>query len=139
MVAPALVQQVAVCVRLGGSAEGKALVTECLVALTDSAADDVLLKTLNLDLLMHTRSDDARLRVFALVSATALWNAHGGKLLGAPSQFSYFRVTYACAAFASETTTFIAELSEDENDLVVRETLQLKNALEAIAGNITGL
>ncbi|KAJ7740997.1 hypothetical protein B0H14DRAFT_3515417 [Mycena olivaceomarginata] len=123
LVAPALVQQVAVCVRLGGSAEGKALVTECLVALTDSAADDVLLKTLNLDLLMHTRSDDARLRVFALVSATALWNAHGGKLL----------------AFASETTTFIAELSEDENDLVVRETLQLKNALEAIAGNITGL
>jgi U3 small nucleolar RNA-associated protein 10 len=82
LAAPALVQQVAVCVRLGGSAEGKALVTECLVALTDSVADDVLLKSLNLDLLMHTRSDDARLRLFALTCATALWSAHGGKLLG---------------------------------------------------------
>jgi len=94
-----------------------------LVALTDSAADDALLKTLNLDLLMHTRSDDARLRVFALACATALWNSHGGKLL----------------AFASETTTFIAECSEDEHDMVVRQSLQLKNAMESVAGNITGL
>ncbi|KAJ6554556.1 armadillo-type protein [Mycena capillaripes] len=123
LAAPALVQQAAVCVRLGGSAEDKTLVTECLVALTDSAADDTLLKTLNLDLLMHTRSDDARLRVFALACATALWNAHGGKLL----------------AFASETATFIAECSEDENDMVVRECLNAKNALESVAGNITGL
>ncbi|KAJ6463475.1 hypothetical protein C8R45DRAFT_840925 [Mycena sanguinolenta] len=123
LAAPALVQQVAVCIRLGSSAEAKALVTECLVALTDSAADDVLLKTLNLDLLMHTRSDDARLRVFALACATALWNAHGGKLL----------------AFASETTTFIAECSEDEHDMVVKMSLQLKNAMESVVGNITGL
>ncbi|KAF7373573.1 U3 small nucleolar RNA-associated protein 10 [Mycena sanguinolenta] len=123
LVAPALVQQVPVCIRLGGSAEAKALVTECLVALTESAADDVLLKTLNLDVLMHTRSDDARLRVFALACATALWNAHGGKLL----------------AFASETATFIAECSEDEHDMVVKMSLQLKNAMESVAGNITGL
>ncbi|KAF7326662.1 U3 small nucleolar RNA-associated protein 10 [Mycena venus] len=123
LAAPTLVQQVAVCVRLGGNAEGKALVTECLVAVTDSAADDALLKALNLDLLMHTRSDDARLRVFALACATALWNSHGGKLL----------------AFASETTTFIAECSEDEHDMVVRESLRLKNAMESVAGNITGL
>ncbi|KAJ7756261.1 hypothetical protein B0H16DRAFT_696293 [Mycena metata] len=120
---PALVQQPAVCLQLGGSAESKALVTECLVALTDSASDDTLLKSLNLGLLMHTRSDDARLRVFALECATALWNAHGGKLL----------------AFASETTTFIAECSEDEHDMVVRESLRLKNAVESVAGNITGL
>ncbi|KAJ7042839.1 hypothetical protein C8F04DRAFT_1251651 [Mycena alexandri] len=120
---PALVQQPAVCLQLGGSAESKALVTECLVALTDSASDDTLLKSLNLGLLMHTRSDDARLRVFALECATALWNAHGGKLL----------------AFVSETTTFIAECSEDEHDMVVRESLRLKNAVESVAGNITGL
>ncbi|KAF8192665.1 hypothetical protein K438DRAFT_2017867 [Mycena galopus ATCC 62051] len=123
LAAPGLVQQIAVCIRLGGNAEAKTLVTECLVALTDSAADDVLLKTLNLDLLMHTRSDDARLRVFALACATTLWNAHGGKLL----------------PFASETTTFIAECSEDEHDMVVRESLRLKNAVESVAGNITGL
>ncbi|KAJ7456907.1 hypothetical protein FB451DRAFT_1275210 [Mycena latifolia] len=123
LASPALVQQAAVCVRLGGSTESKALVTECLVALTDSVADDALLKTLNLDLLMHTRSDDARLRVFALSCASALWNAHGGKLLG----------------FVSETTTFIAECSEDEHDMVVRESLRLKNAVESVAGNISGL
>ncbi|KAJ7270708.1 hypothetical protein B0H12DRAFT_1229192 [Mycena haematopus] len=123
LAAPALVQQVMVCIRLGGNAEAKALVMECLVALTDSASDDVLLKTLNLDLLMHTRSDDARLRIFALACATTLWNAHGSKLL----------------AFASETATFIAECSEDEHDMVVRETLRLKNAMESVAGNITGL
>ncbi|KAJ7701560.1 hypothetical protein B0H17DRAFT_1195339 [Mycena rosella] len=123
LASPALVQQAAVCVRLGGSVESKALVTECLVALTDSAADDTLLKSLNLDLLMHTRSDDARLRVFALSCSSALWNAHGGKLLG----------------FVSETTTFIAECSEDEHDMVVRESLRLKGCVESVAGNISGL
>ncbi|KAJ6578862.1 hypothetical protein DFH09DRAFT_980162 [Mycena vulgaris] len=123
LASPGLVQQAAVCVRLGGSTESKALITECLVALTDSAADDALLKAVNLDLLMHTRSDDARLRVFALSCATALWNAHGGKLLG----------------FVSETTTFIAECSEDEHDMVVRESLNLKRAVESVAGNISGL
>jgi U3 small nucleolar RNA-associated protein 10 len=88
LASPALVQQTAVCIRLGGSAESKALVSECLVALTDSAADDALLKAINLDLLMHTRSDDARLRVFALSCSAALWDAHGGKFLGAlPSDF----------------------------------------------------
>ncbi|KAJ7762738.1 hypothetical protein DFH07DRAFT_813302 [Mycena maculata] len=121
---PTLVQQVAVCVQLrGGGTESKTLMTECLVALADSAADDALLKALNLDLLMHTRSDDARLRVFALACATALWDAHGGKLL----------------AFVSETTTFIAECSEDEHDMVVRASLGLKNAVESVAGNISGL
>ncbi|KAJ7607399.1 hypothetical protein FB45DRAFT_1135460 [Roridomyces roridus] len=124
LAAPALVQQVAVCVRLPNSdAESKTLVTECLVALTDSASEDVLLKAINLDLLMHTRSDDVRVRVFALSCATALWNAHGGKLL----------------AFASETATFIAECGEDEHDTVVREALRLKTAVESVAGNISGL
>ncbi|KAJ7054756.1 hypothetical protein C8F01DRAFT_1162846 [Mycena amicta] len=75
---PVLIQQVPVCVSLGASKE---LVTECLVALADSATDDALLKSLNLDLLMHTRSEDVRLRIFALVCATTLWTAHGGKFL----------------------------------------------------------
>ncbi|KAJ7699573.1 hypothetical protein B0H17DRAFT_1129186 [Mycena rosella] len=108
---------------LHAAPEGKVLVTECLVALMDSTADDALLKTLNLDLLMHSRSDDARLCFFALACVTALWNTHGGKLL----------------AFASETATFIAECSEDEHDMVVRETLRLKAAMESVAGNIAGL
>ena len=53
-----------------------------LVALCDAATDDALLKRLNLDVLMHTRSDDARARIFALRCASALWQAHGSKLIG---------------------------------------------------------
>ncbi|KAJ6619041.1 hypothetical protein B0H10DRAFT_2189187 [Mycena sp. CBHHK59/15] len=120
-VAAPLVQQVAVCVRI--ASEGKSLVQECLTALTESVTDDVLLKAINLDLLMHTRSEDARLRISALACSQVLWRAHGGKLLG----------------FVSETTTFIAECSEDEHDMVVRESLGLKNAVESVAGNISGL
>jgi hypothetical protein len=56
-----------------------------LVALCDAATDDTLLKRLNLDVLMHTRTDsneDARVRIFALQCAHALWTAHGAKLIG---------------------------------------------------------
>lgn len=41
--------------------------------------------------------------------------------------------------FAAETMTFIAECSEDENDVVVRESFKLKDAIESVAGNIDGL
>jgi hypothetical protein len=50
----------------------------------DSVTDDTLLKSINLNLLMHTRSDDARLRVLALTCSENLWRGHGGKLLGSP-------------------------------------------------------
>ncbi|KAF7297329.1 U3 small nucleolar RNA-associated protein 10 [Mycena indigotica] len=122
LVTPSLIEQVPVCVRLGTDKD-RELLSECLVALADSATDDTLLKSLNLDLLMLTRSEDVRLRIFALECATGLWTAHGGKFL----------------PFVSETTTFIAECSEDEHDVVVRESLRLKNVLESIAGKITGL
>ena len=141
LASPALVQQTAVCIRLGGSAESKALVSECLVALTDSAADDALLKAVNLDLLMHTRSDDARLRVFALSCSAALWDAHGGKLLGAlPAELLTTSLSDSSSTgFVSETTTFIAECSEDEHDMVVRESQRLRRCVESVAGNISGL
>lgn len=41
--------------------------------------------------------------------------------------------------FVSETATFIAECGEDENDLVVKESFKLKDAVERIAGKIDGL
>jgi len=72
---------------------------------------------------MHTRSEDVRLRTFALTCSETLWRAHGGKLLG----------------YVAETTTFIAECAEDESDLVVKESHRLKDAVESIAGNINGL
>ena len=48
----------------------------------DSATDDMILKAINLGLLMHTRSEDVRLRLFGLSCSEKLWRAHGNKLLG---------------------------------------------------------
>jgi U3 small nucleolar RNA-associated protein 10 len=39
----------------------------------------------------------------------------------------------------AETTTFIAECSEDENELVVKESIKLRDAVEKVAGKINEL
>lgn len=44
-----------------------------------------------------------------------------------------------CTGFVGETATFIAECSEDENDLVIKESFKLKEAVESVAGKIDGL
>ncbi|OSD00001.1 hypothetical protein PYCCODRAFT_1479448 [Trametes coccinea BRFM310] len=116
---PLAAQQVPVAVRLNVP-EGKDTLAECLVSLLGIIDDDVLSKSLNLDILMHSRSEDARTRLLSLTCAERLWRAHGEKLLG----------------FVAETATFIAEAVEDENDLVVREAHKLKGAVEAIGGSI---
>ncbi|KAG6866336.1 hypothetical protein C0991_005803 [Blastosporella zonata] len=116
-----LIQQIPICVK--SSSEAKSTIQDCLVALVDNVTDDMLLKSINLEVLMHTRSEDVRLRLLALTCSEKLWKVHGGKLLG----------------FAAETTTFIAECTEDENDMVVRESFKLKDAVESVAGNINGL
>jgi len=77
----ALIEQLAVCVRFSFT-EGRPLLQECLSALVDSVTDDILLKSINLNILMHTRSDDVRQRVWALTCSESLWRGHGGKLLG---------------------------------------------------------
>lgn len=112
---------------------------ECLVALVDVVNDPASLKSVNLDLLMHTRSEDARVRIYSLSCSEALWRSHGGKLIG-----KSFLTCSSCPAaegalssgFAPETATFIAECAEDDNDSVVREAHRLKNAVESIAGRI---
>ncbi|KAG0706218.1 hypothetical protein DFH29DRAFT_902720 [Suillus ampliporus] len=121
-VAKPLIAQVSSCIRLN-IADGKQALTNCLIAMTSVASDDSLLKSINLDLLMHTRAEDARERIFALSCSEALWREQGGKLIG----------------FVAETATFISECAEDENDSVVRETHKLKNAVEGVAGSISGL
>jgi len=118
-----LIEQVPVCVTLNSvllQDSSKPALTECLLAMTDNIHDDSVLKSLNINLLMHTRSEDPKLRLFALTCAEALWRAHGGKLLG----------------FVSETATFIAESAEDENDTIVREARKLKEAVESVAGKL---
>lgn len=72
---------------------------------------------------MQTRSEDVKLRIFSVQCATELWKTNGIKLAG----------------FATETSTFIAELAEDDNDTVVKETRRLKIAVEDIGGPIDGL
>ncbi|KAF9034474.1 hypothetical protein BDZ89DRAFT_1158021 [Hymenopellis radicata] len=116
-----LVAQVPVCALEDD--ESKVLLQDALSALVDNASDDIILKSLNLDILMHTRSEEVQTRLFALHCSKAIWHAHGGKLLG----------------FVAETATFIAECSEDENDMVCREALNLKTAVENVAGSINGL
>ncbi|KAJ8482003.1 hypothetical protein ONZ51_g5640 [Trametes cubensis] len=116
---PLAAQQVPVAVRLNVP-EGKDTLTECLTSLLSIIDDDALSKSLNLDILMHSRSEDARVRLLSITCAEQLWRAHGEKLLG----------------FVAETATFIAEAAEDENDLVVQEAHKLKRAVEAIGGSI---
>ncbi|KAF5351352.1 hypothetical protein D9758_008071 [Tetrapyrgos nigripes] len=121
-VATPLIRQIPVCVRLN-SHHSKALLQNCLVAVVENLNDETLLKSINLDLLMHTRSEESRVKLFALECSEALWKAHGGKLLG----------------FVAETATFIAECCEDENDVVARESFRLKDAVESVAGSINGI
>lgn len=73
------------------SAEDRLLFKQCLEAFVEDVSDDALLKSTNLDLLMHTRSDNVKVRQFALACAESLWHSHGGKLLGTlPSYFQIF-------------------------------------------------
>jgi len=80
-VSSAVTRQIDVSVRLN-FVEGKAHLQECIRALLESIADDTMVKSVNLDILMHTRSEDSRVRMFALSCSEALWRSHGGKLLG---------------------------------------------------------
>ncbi|EKM52689.1 uncharacterized protein PHACADRAFT_101069 [Phanerochaete carnosa HHB-10118-sp] len=113
------ITQVAVCTRLQIS-EARTALSDCLIAMVEAASDDSLVKKINLDILMHTRAEDSRLRLYALTCSEALWRAHGTKLMG----------------FAGETATFVAECAEDDNDSIVREAHRLKDAIESVAGRI---
>ncbi|ESK96722.1 u3 small nucleolar RNA-associated protein 10 [Moniliophthora roreri MCA 2997] len=119
---PSLVGLIPVCVKLN-IAEAKVPLQEALSSAVEHVTDDTLLKSVNLDILMHTRSEDAGTRIFALSTSESLWKTHGGKLLG----------------FVAETATFIAECCEDEHDTVARESFKLKDAVESVAGSINGI
>ncbi|KAJ8522739.1 hypothetical protein ONZ45_g764 [Pleurotus djamor] len=118
-VAQPLIQQLPTFAAVASPIAHSAL-SDCLAALGDCTTDDTLLKNLNIDVLMHTRSENSKVRIEALQCSASLWHAIGGKLLG----------------FVPETTTFIAECAEDEHDLVVEEARNLKNAVESVAGRI---
>ena len=74
-VASPLIEQVPISINLN-SFEAKLTLQTCLDALVESATDDMILKAVNLELLMHTRSEDVRLRLFGLSCSEKLWRAH---------------------------------------------------------------
>lgn len=76
-----LTGQIEVCIRLN-YADGKPLLQECFSALLETITDDTLLKIVNMNILMHTRSEDTRVRLFALACSESLWRSQGGKLIG---------------------------------------------------------
>ena len=78
---PLAAQQVPIAVRLNVP-EGKDTLAECLASLLSIIDDDALSKSLNLDILMHSRSEDARVRLLSIACAEQLWRANGEKLLG---------------------------------------------------------
>lgn len=80
-VSTVLTGQIEVCIRLN-YVDGKPLLQECFGALLETVTDDTLLKTINMNILMHTRSEDPRIRLFALACCEALWRSQGGKLIG---------------------------------------------------------
>jgi len=82
-----LSSQVNVCVRLLADVEQdklnlKEALKGCLTAYVESVSDHTTLKKVNVDVLMHTRNEDARVRVYALSCAETLWRDHGHKLVG---------------------------------------------------------
>lgn len=136
-----LTSQIEVCVRLDFSANDRRQLQDCLAGLVENITDESLIKTVNLNVLMHTRSEDSRIRTFALSCSEVLWRSHGGKLLGESFHKSNNIVLNPkkIPGFATETATFIAECGEDENDLVVKAAFGLKDAVESVAGKIDGL
>jgi len=117
-----VVQQVPVCIGLKIE-NGKALLTECLLSLLGCADGDPLVKAINLAIIQHSKSEDARIRLYSLTCSVAGWEKLGRKL----------------SAFGIETATFVMECSEDSNGDVVRECRRLRDAIEAEVGKIEGL
>jgi U3 small nucleolar RNA-associated protein 10 len=48
-------------------------------------------------------------------------------------------LTPLLSGFVAETTSFIAECAEDENDSIVKQSHQLNDAVESVAGKLNGL
>ena len=132
-----LVKQIPVCVQLHSS-EGRGVLEGCLVAAMETVNDDALLKKMNIDILMHTRSEEASVRLLSLTCSTALWRTHGGKLLGRCLLWDHVAASVSdfFAGLVAETATFITECAEDDNDSVVQEAHHLKDAVESVAGKI---
>jgi U3 small nucleolar RNA-associated protein 10 len=75
-----LISQIPICVSQSETA--KAVLTATLSNFGSIVNDENLLKSVNLEILMQTRSEDPRQRILALDCAQQLWTSNGSKLLG---------------------------------------------------------
>lgn len=88
-----LIQQLPVCISLKID-NGKSKLSDCLTVLVECTDDTSLLKSINLGTLLHTRSENVRLRLYALSCSVALWQSHSKKLSG-----KFYTVLYNFSIF----------------------------------------
>ena len=77
-----LVQQITVCVCLNADEEARSELKQCLANFLVVATDETLTKSVNTGVLMLTRSESSRQRIFAIDCAHHLWCTNGRKLAG---------------------------------------------------------
>ncbi|KAF8578875.1 ARM repeat-containing protein [Ramaria rubella] len=116
---PTFIAQIDVCPFFATN-EARQPLKLCLGALVAAMDDDSSLKSLNLGILMQTRSDEAQVRLFALECAEHLWQLHSDQLSG----------------FVSDVVTFIAECADDEHDEVAKAARRLKKTIEKKCGSL---
>lgn len=76
--------------------------------------DEALLKHINLDILMQTRDDEVRTKLYALNCAHRVWEDHGEQFAG----------------LKTETLPFVHDCADDTHDEVIREARRLKVVLD---------
>lgn len=120
---PPLVKQIENYVNLFSKTDDTEALQTCLNNLVSVMDDELSLKKLHLDILMETRSEDPRVRLFTLQILVSLWESQGEKLTG----------------FLTDIITFIVECAEDENDNVSKAARSLKREVEKRTGNLDAL
>jgi len=108
-----LIRQVCVAASLDDPAV-KDAVSSCVSSMAGIVLDEALLKHINLDILMQTRDDEVRTKLYALSCARHVWEDHGKRLAG----------------LQTETLPFVQDCADDAHDEVVREARRLKVTLD---------
>ncbi|KAG8835933.1 hypothetical protein FRC17_000018 [Serendipita sp. 399] len=90
------------------------LLCSAMSSVASVITDPTLLKTLNLDILMQTRSEQTETRLLSLNCLEKLWTSNGRRLVG----------------WRNEAMPFLHECAEDENEDVAAESRRIKLILD---------
>ncbi|KAF8335871.1 uncharacterized protein EI90DRAFT_3152860 [Cantharellus anzutake] len=105
------------------SADREDLVPKCITRFFGALGREELIKKLNMEVVLQTRSEDVKVRLLALKTAIHSWTEEGITL----------------SPFATDMVTFIHDCSEDENDQVAKAARSLKRVLIDVAGSLGDL